>query len=112
MIRASDYIKTGFSADDAAKLDAVIQQHVQNNEKIIVDFADITIFTTLFFNNVFAKYILQIGLDAYNQKFELHNLSELGQTTYQHSFDNAVNYYNLSEDKQKSQEKILGTPEE
>nr|DAQ94556.1 MAG TPA: protein of unknown function DUF4325 [Caudoviricetes sp.] len=112
MIKASDYIKTGFSADDAAKLDTVVKRFVQNDDKVIVDFENITIFTTLFFNNVFSKYILKIGPDAYSQKFELKNLSELGKTTYQHSFNNAVNYYNLSAEKQKQQEIILNNPVE
>lgn len=112
MIKAIDFIKTGFSADDAVKLDAAIQPLVQNGENVVVDFKDITIFTTLFFNNVFAKYILQIGPDAYQRRFELQNLSELGKTTYKHSFDNAVDYYNLSEDKQKRQTEIVENPDE
>lgn len=112
MIRAIDFIKTGFSAADATKLDAVIQPLVQNGENIVVDFKDIAIFTTLFFNNVFAKYILQIGPDDYKQRFELQNLSELGETTYQHSFDNAVNYFNMSDDAKKIHDEITENTEE
>lgn len=112
MIKAVDFIKTGFSADDATKLDAVIEPLVKNSGKIIVDFKGITIFTTLFFNNVFAKYILQIGPDAYNQKFELKNLSELGATTYQHSFENAVNYFNMSDDVKKIHDEVTENTDE
>lgn len=112
MIKAVDFIKTGFSADDATKLDAVIQPLVEKGEKIIVDFKDITIFTTLFFNNVFAKYILKIGPDAYKQKFELKNLSELGETTYQHSFENAVNYFNMSDDAKKIHDEVTENTDE
>ena len=112
MIKSLDFIKTGFSADDATKLDAVIQPLVKNGERIIVDFKDITIFTTLFFNNVFAKYILQIGPDAYKQMFELKNLSELGETTYQHSFENAVNYFNMSDDAKKIHDAVTENTDE
>ena len=111
MIRAVEFIKTGFSADDAVELDKVIRPLFEKGEKIVVDFEGIKIFTTLFFNNVFAKYILKIGPAKYNECFELENLSELGQTTYQHSFDNAVAYYNLSDSAKKAQDIIVEDPE-
>ena len=111
MIKALDFIKTGFSADDANELDNVIKPLFEKGEKIIVDFEGIKIFTTLFFNNVFAKYILTIGPDKYQECFTLENLSELGQTTYQHSFENAVNYYRLSDAGKKAQNTIVEDPE-
>ena len=111
MIKALDFIKTGFSADDANELDKVIQPLFERGEKIVVDFEGIKIFTTLFFNNVFAKYILTIGPETYQECFALENLSELGQTTYQHSFDNAVNYYKLSDAGKQAQNTIVEDPE-
>ena len=111
MIKALNFIKTGFSADDATELDKVINPLFEQGEKIVVDFEGIKIFTTLFFNNVFAKYILKSGPDKYQDCFTLDNLSELGQTTYQHSFDNAVNYYRLSDAGKKAQDTIVEDPE-
>ena len=77
-----------------------------------IDFKGVTIFTTLFFNNAFTKYILKIGPDAYKQKFELKNLSDLGETTYQHSCDNAVNYFNMSDDAKKIHDEVTESTEE
>ena len=111
MIKALDFIKTGFSADDANELDNAIKPLFEQGEKIVVDFDGIKIFTTLFFNNVFAKYILKIGPEKYLECFSLENLSELGQTTYQHSFENAVNYYRLSDAGKKAQDTIVEDPE-
>lgn len=111
MIRALEFIKTGFSADDATELDKVIKPLFEKGEKIVVDFEGIKIFTTLFFNNVFAKYILKIGPEKYCECFKLENLSELGRTTYQHSFDNAVTYYSLSDTAKKAQNTIVEDPE-
>ena len=102
MIKANEYIKTGFSANDAEKLDAIIQPLFAKGQEIIVDFEGINIFTTLFFNNVFAKYITQIGSIDYDKQFKLLNLTELGESTYKHSYDNAVNYYNLSLNDKKN----------
>lgn len=112
MIKATDFIKTGFSADDAIKISGEIEAALNSGEKVVVDFKGVTIFTTLFFNNAFTKYILKIGPDAYKQKFELKNLSDLGETTYQHSFDNAVNYFNMSDDAKKIHDEVTESTEE
>ena len=112
MIFAKNYIKTGFSADDAAKLNEIIKPMFDRGEKIQVDFEEITIYTTLFFNHVFAMYLTQIGPEEYDRRFEITGLSELGNTTYQHSIENAKNYYRLSDHEKTEQEKILEKPEE
>ena len=112
MIQAINYIKTGFSAEDAKKLDAVIKPLFDKGEKIQVDFEGITIFTTLFFNNLFAKYIMEIGPQKYNELFSLNKLSELGETTYKHSFDNAIRYYNMSETEREKIDKNMENPDD
>lgn len=111
MIIAKNYIETGFSADDANKLDAVISPMLRNQEKVIIDFQDITIFTTLFFNTALSKYVMEKGPDEYERLFELNNLSEIGQVTYQHSLDNAKEYYNLTAEQRQKQDTILSDPE-
>lgn len=112
MIKASNYIKTAFSAQDAENLSKAIDPVLNSDEKVIIDFSEITIFTTLFFNNVFAKYLIQIGPEEYNKKFELTNLSELGQTTYKHSYDNAIYYYGLSDEDKEQQTNDLSSLDE
>ncbi len=107
MILARDYIETGFSADDAGKLDAIIKPLFDRGEKVVIDFDEIKIFTTLFFNTALAKYVMEIGPDAYERIFELKNLSEVGDSTYQHSLDNAKNYYALTKEQQRKQDEIL-----
>ena len=107
MIIASDYIKTGFSANDAECLDSVIEPILKKNEKVQIDFSDIKIFTTLFFNLALTKYVVQLGPKEYDKIFEILNLSEIGQNTYQHSFDNAIEYYNLSNEQKSTQANLL-----
>lgn len=107
MIRVSEYLKTGFSASDAECLDAVIEPLLRQDGRIQIDFSDIKIFTTLFFNIALTKYIVQFGPKEYEDKFEVLNLSEVGQSTYQHSFDNAVEYYNLSATQKSEQTALL-----
>ena len=50
MIQVNQYIKTAFSAEDAANLLKEIQPLVDAGEKIVLDFSEIKLFTTLFFN--------------------------------------------------------------
>lgn len=107
MICAKEYITTGFSIDDANKLEYAIQKQLSSSDKITIDFSDIKIFTTLFFNNALTKYVMQLGPDKYKQKFEITNLSEIGNVTYEHSLENAMNYYNLSEDERNAQDNII-----
>jgi hypothetical protein len=106
MILAKDYIQTGFSIEDADRLDSAIKKEIDSTEKIIIDFDGITFFTTLFFNNALTKYVLQLTPEKYNQKFEIINLSDVGEITYAHSYDNAVEYFNLPPEKRQIQEQI------
>lgn len=106
MIKARQYIQTGFSADDAEKLLSVMQPLIKKKEKVILDFSEIKIFTTLFFNNVLAKFLVEFGPDRYNEMFEVNNLSDVGKNTYQHSIENAKEYYKMSHEQREAQENI------
>ncbi len=107
MIKAKEYIESGFSSEDATKLDSAIKPLFEAGEDISVDFEDISIFTTLFFNNAFAKYLMLLGPEEYDKRFVLNNLSELGEMTYKHSLDNAKHYYSLSEENKTTEKDIV-----
>ena len=107
MIQVNQYIKTAFSAEDEANLLKEIQPLVDAGEKIVLDFSEIKLFTTLFFNNALAKYVLEMGPEAYSHRFEVKNLSEVGETTYLHSMENAKDYYRVSAEEKEQQQKLL-----
>lgn len=107
MILVKNFIKTGFSAEDADILGKEIESLFINKDKIILDFSEVKMFTTLFFNNALAKYLVQIGPEKYAELFEVKNLSEVGEVTYQHSLDNAKEYYKLNTREREEQESIL-----
>lgn len=112
MIIANEYIQTGFSMEDAEKLLAVIEPLVKQKENLTIDFTGIKLFTTLFFNNVLAKFVMELGPDCYNEKFFVKNLSEVGETTYQHSLENAKDYFAMTPEKRAIQNDILEDPTE
>lgn len=107
MIQVNQYIKTAFSAEDAESLLKVIQPLIDAGENVILDFSGIKLFTTLFFNNALAKYVLELGPEAYRERFEIRNLSEVGETTYQHSMENAKDYYKVSAEEKEVQQKLF-----
>lgn len=107
MIKAKEYIKTGFSANDAQQLLAAIEPLLNQNKKVQIDFSDIQIYTTLFFNNALTKYVVQLGPEKFKETFELLHLTEIGQSTFQHSYDNALEYYYLTEAQKDKQNELL-----
>ncbi len=112
MIQVNQYIQTAFSAEDAENLLKVIQPLFATDEKIVLDFSGIKLFTTLFFNNALARYVLELGPEAYRHRFEVKNLSKVGETTYLHSMDNAKEYYEASDGEKKERQKLLANFDE
>ncbi len=100
MIQVVDYIKTAFSDDDAKVIRPLIAQELERTGKVVLDFTGIRFFTTLFFNNSIGKYILEYGPDEFSRRIVLNGLSEVGNDTFQHSFENASKLAALSKEKQ------------
>lgn len=92
VVKVRDFTPTGYFYDNAEVLSTEIERVLSLglNEKIVLDFTDVSYFTTLFFNNTLAKYIIELGEDAYNEKFDVVNLHTLGYTAYMLSYDQAV----------------------
>lgn len=115
IILARNHIETGFSMDDARLLkdyiDAV-KVSSPENEKIIIDFEGVKFFTTQFFNSSIGKYVLEIGPSEFESKFEIINLSEVGQATFKHSYENAVSYFHLPPEKRLQQDDIVNQTED
>jgi len=101
VIRAKDYIETAFSAEDAEQINQVIDKAVSEYDKVVIDFEEISFFTTLFFSSAVTRFIKDIGPDAYTRKFEITGLTKVGQIAYQHSLEFAVEAINMTpEEKQ------------
>lgn len=109
-ILVRDYIETGFSLDDAEKLNERIEaalSHSSGNDIITIDFNGVKFFTTQFFNNSIGKYVLQMSPSVFDTRFEVIHLSEIGQATFQRSYENAVSYFNLPPEKRLAQDNII-----
>lgn len=88
-IKVKDYISSAFSNEQAMELRNEIQKYL-SEDKITLDFEDISQYTTLFFNFSTGYFIKKLGKDKYDKQFEIINLSELGESTYNHSYNNSL----------------------
>jgi hypothetical protein len=113
-IIAKEIIETGFSIDDAQKMYERIDEIIKSNPsaEIVIDFDKVKFFTTQFFNNCISKYVLTMGPEEFSKRFNIIRLSEAGQSTFKHSFDNAVSYFNLPVEKRLEQNQIVDQNEE
>lgn len=65
---------------------------IDNNVIIILDFSNIELYATPFFNRSTGYFFLQLkNEEIYNSKFKLINLDDLGIETYEYSLQTARN---------------------
>lgn len=103
----NQHISAGFSSKDADILSSLIDENLNDNERIEIDFTDVKFFTTLFFNEAIMKYLEHMSVDDFNSKIIVTNLSSTGEKTFRHSYEYAVEYYALSPDEREKQNKII-----
>ncbi len=107
MIKAVEHIESGFSANDAQKVSALIDAELKSGRTVTIDFSGVKFFTTLFFNQAITKYMETIPVDEFDQHIKLINLSSVGETTYRHSYDYAKEYYSLSPDEREKRAQLI-----
>ena len=101
---------SAFSESKAIVLREAIQEKLDKGEKVVLDFSGISKFTTLFFNFSTGYFVSVLGPEEYNNKISLIGLSELGESTYKSSYENAMDKYNP--DKHAEILEIIKNPEE
>lgn len=92
----SELIKNGLTENNGLivreKIEPLLKE-LSEDDTIILDFKDISLFATPFFNASIGYLVLNLGPDKFNKIFKLEQISELGKSTYQHSYENAVEIY-------------------
>lgn len=109
-IIVSKYIKNGLTIEDAENIAVVLKNELSqlnSNDILQFDFSNVKFFTTLFFNTVFISLLRKMSLDEYKKTIQLINLSEVGQTAYDYSLENAKRFIAISKDEQLEREKII-----
>lgn len=81
------------------KIEEILQKN--ENEMIVIDFDDLALFATPFFNASIGYFVLKLGPEEFINKFKLKNMTKLCEDTYQHSYENAVEKYKKEIDLNK-----------
>lgn len=89
-IVVANFLPNAFSNDQAEQLKEKIVEALKTDDKIIIDFRGITKFTALFFNFSTSHFLSVMGKAKYDKIFQVINLNELGQSTYNHSCNNCI----------------------
>lgn len=88
------------SEEDGSKVYSVICDHIEQKNKICVDFKGISLFATPFFNTSLGAAIVKFGVGLFDEYVEVANLDDLGQETYRHSRESAVSFKENKQSKQ------------
>lgn len=93
-ILVKELFSSAFSESKAIVLREEIEKILAQKETVVIDFADISKYTTLFFNFSTGYFVSLLGPEEYNANIKLEGLSDLGESTYKSSYDNAIEKYN------------------
>ena len=95
------------STDKGMALRNEIEHRLSRTGSLTLNFNEVRQFTTLFFNSSLGYLITSLGPEIYNQCIKLENLSQLGKSTYEQTYRNAINHYALSSDKKEIIKEII-----
>lgn len=111
-IVVNELFKSAFSQEKALILRGKIEEYLKSEDKIILDFSEISKFTTLFFNFSTGYIISSLGPQKYDKVISVINLSPLGKSTYESSYKNAVEKYTPNKEVEEKILDIIKNPKE
>ncbi len=93
IIKVSDYCETALSVEDGERIQNKINELLEKEIKIVLDFEKIELYATPFFNVAIGHFVSKITPEVLKEKIKCINLSELGEETYRYSYENAKLVY-------------------
>lgn len=74
---------------DGLKLRRVIENSLADSDCVELDFSGISLFATMFFNASIGHLVMSLSPEKCADIIRISNISDLGNETYRHSFENA-----------------------
>ena len=84
----------GITLNDGHTIHAAIQPLLAKNNIVTLDFKDVTIFASPFFNAAIGRLFSEFDSDYLNEHLQFNNLSSAGEGTLRQVLKNANDYYN------------------
>lgn len=97
-IKVFDVIgKNAISMQSGDKLYVLIKGDLANGQKITLDFQQINLFASPFFNASIGLLLKDISIQDLQANLSFENLNEVGKDLLNHVISNAIAYYSNSE---------------
>lgn len=100
-INVNEICKFAISEEKGLILRKNLEDNINTNDEVVVNFEGISMFTTPFFNASLGFLILKYGPDKFDEKVKVVGLEDMGKETYAHSRENAIEFYSNKIDPQK-----------
>lgn len=88
-IRIKEICSIAMTEEQGLSVRSAMAPFVDVDEPVVLDFAGISLFATMFFNASIGYYVLKKGVEYCIQNIRMSNISPLGKETYEHSLSNA-----------------------
>lgn len=106
-IMVKDYIQSAFSANDVDIIKPIIDKALDEYNQVILDFTGIKFFTYLFMTTGITCYVDILGEEKYKNSIQVQGLSGIGQATYDHSLEFAIEWNQLTGEQKEAQIKAF-----
>lgn len=85
------------TAEEGQKLHDVIRSCFESDEVVALDFSDVRVFASLFFNAAVGQLLQDYSVEYLREHLKFYHINQLGQETLQQVVDNARKYYSSTE---------------
>lgn len=90
--------KNAISMQSGMKLHDVIANNLLSGEKVEIDFSDVALFASPFFNASVGVLLKDVSIESLMDKMKIVNCSEVGLGLLNTVIQNALNYYNSAKE--------------
>lgn len=108
-IMVKDVSPRCLSDDAAKKLNVLIEENIDSEDGIVLDFSEINMFASVYFNNSMAKLLSSHDAAFIKSRISIVNLNEAGSKAFKRSMDNAAIYFGLDEDARRMVDGIVAS---
>ena len=93
-IKIKEYTPMAISETQGLIIRKLMEPFVERGEQVSLDFEDISLFATMFFNASVGYFVINKSPEVCESLIGINNISDLGNETYKHSFNNAKEIFN------------------
>lgn len=97
---------SALTLEDGQRIYSFIKPYLLKGQRVDLDFYEITLFASLFFNAAIGQLLRDLQPEALNRLLTIENLNASGLETMKRSIANAKMFY-ASDDFQKVQSEVL-----